>query len=163
MEEIDDDAYQRREVFSRYGLALYHVQCVEKSLSILLSSVFNMDFLSSTPDVREKFFNQAFSMTLGQLINRLKQRITIHSEIQKDLLEALRKRNWLAHDYFYERSGELLTRSGRTRIIEEITELSNFFNNLDIQLMGIVEKWSDKVGITTEVIDEGVRKLVQKV
>ena len=32
MEDLDADAQKRRETFARYGLAMYHAQCVEKSL-----------------------------------------------------------------------------------------------------------------------------------
>ena len=42
MPGLDEDAYLNRETFANYGLAMYHAQCVEKSLAILESSVFNI-------------------------------------------------------------------------------------------------------------------------
>jgi len=47
MEELDADVQQRRETFAGYGLAMYHAQCVEKNLSILVSGVLNKEFLPS--------------------------------------------------------------------------------------------------------------------
>jgi hypothetical protein len=61
MDELDADAQQRHETFARYGLAMYHAQCVEKSLAILVSSVFNKEFLPSPPDQREEIQNEIFS------------------------------------------------------------------------------------------------------
>ena len=33
-DQLDENAKRRRELFGRYGLAMYHAQCVEKSLAI---------------------------------------------------------------------------------------------------------------------------------
>lgn len=162
MEILDADARQRREVFARYGLAMYHAQCIEKSLAILLSAVFEKRFLSSTPEVRDELFDQAFGKTLGVLFRELERRVSVPPQLRGSLKTALRGRNWLAHDYFFERAGELLTRKGREKMIEELTKLSDDFSKIDNQLASIYEKWTQKVGITQEVIDEQMRKLVQR-
>ena len=57
MDDLDLNSKQRREVFARHGLAMYYVQCVERSLAILISSVFNKDFISSSPNIRDGFYN----------------------------------------------------------------------------------------------------------
>ena len=36
MEQLDPESYQIREVYARYGLAMYQAQCVERQLALLL-------------------------------------------------------------------------------------------------------------------------------
>jgi hypothetical protein len=157
MEELDEDAQQRRETFARYGLAMYHAQCVEKSLAILVSSVFNKEFLPSEPYRREAIQDEVFAKT----ITRLKTQITIPPNLDRTLTAALKKRNWLTHDYFWERAGQLLTPMGREKMIEELTILSDFFSKLDAHLTKICETWLKKAGVSEAAVDESVKRLIQ--
>lgn len=162
MEELDEDAQQRRETFARYGLAMYHAQCVEKSLAILVSSVFNKDFLPSDPDRREEIQDEVFSKAIGRLLTRLRTQVTVPPNLDRTLADAWHKRNWLAHDYFFARAGEVMTARGREKMIEELTGLSDFFSKLDAHLVSIYEKWGKRIGLPQAVIDENLKKLIQK-
>ena len=135
MSELDENAYLNRETFAHYGLAMYHAQCVEKSLAILVSSVFNREFLGSSLDRREAIQDEVFTKTVGRLLKRLKEQIPIPPNLDKTLAEALKKRNWLAHDYFWERAGHMLTSHGKEKMIEELTNLADFFL--------VASKWSE--------------------
>lgn len=161
MSELDTDAYLNRETFAHYGLAIYHAQCVEKSLAILVSSVFNREFLGSSFNRREAIQDEVFTKTVGRLLKRLKEQITIPPNLDKTLAEALKKRNWLAHDYFWERAGHMLTAHGKKKMIEELTNLSDFFSKLDAHLTKISEKWLKTIGISEETINEHINKLKQ--
>ena len=161
MEELDADAQQRRETFALYGLAMYHAQCVEKSLAILVSSVFNKEFLPSKPDRREEIQEEVFAKTIGRLLNRLKKQVTLPPNLDKTLIKALQKRNWLAHEYFWERAVQLLTLSGRNRMIDELSNIIDFFSKLDVHLAKIYEKHLIKVGVSKTTINEKFKKLIQ--
>lgn len=153
-DQLDENAKRRRELFGRYGLAMYHAQCVEKSLAILTSCVFHKEFLKSSIEIREEIQSQSFTKVPGHLIRKLESQVTIPQNLNNNLLEALRKRNWLAHDYFYDRAQDLLTPDGNKKIIEELTSLYKFFSELDLHLMSIVDKWSSKVGIEKSIENE---------
>jgi len=160
MEELDEDAKQRRETFARFGLAMYHAQCVEKSLGILVSSVFNKDFMPSDPNRREEIQDEVFSKTIGSLLTRMRKQVSVPPNFDQTLDDAWRKRNWLAHEYFWARAGEVMTTRGRNKMIEELKKLSDFFSKVDAHLVSIYEKWSMKVGIPQTVIDENLKKLI---
>mgnify|MGYP001614264598 FL=1 len=161
MEELDDNAQERRETFARYGLTMYHAQCVEKSLAILVSSVFNKEFLPSVLDRREEIQDDVFSKTIGRLLQRMRKQIAVPPNLDRTLDEAHQKRNWLAHEYFWERAGELLTKPGRDKMIEELTTLSEFFSKVDAHLTAIYEKWAKRIGIPDEAIQERLRQLIR--
>lgn len=161
MEELDENAQQRRETFARYGIAMYHAQCVEKSLAILVSSVFNKDFLPSNPDCREEIRDEVFSKTIGKLLTRMRKQIVVPANLDRKLDDAWQKRNWLAHEYFWARAGEIMTTRGRDKMIEELTGLSDFFSKVDAHLVSICKKWSKRVGVPQAVIDENFKRLIQ--
>ena len=161
MEELDENAQQRRETFARYGLAMYHAQCVEKSLAILVSSVFNKNFLPSAPDRRGEIQDEVFSKTIGKLLTRMRKQISVPPSLDQTLHDAWQKRNWLAHEYFWAGAGELMTTRGRNRLIDELTGLSDFFSKVDAHLVSIYEKWSKRIGLPQTVIDENLKKLIR--
>jgi len=160
-DQLDENAKCRRELFGRYGLAMYHAQCVEKSLAILTSCVFHREFLRSSIEVREEIQSQSFTKTLGLLIHKLGAQIIIPPNLNNNLLDALRKRNWLAHDYFYDRAHDLLSPYGNEKMIEELTNLYKFFSDIDRHLMSIADSWSKKMGIT-EDIDNEIKEMKNK-
>jgi hypothetical protein len=163
MEELDEQSQQRRETFALYGLAMYHAQCVEKSLAIMVSSVFNKDFVdANNPIEREVIQDAVFSKTIGQLITRLRKQVSVPSNLNGKLSEAREKRNWLAHEYFWARSGEIMTIRGREKMICELTEISEWFSNVDACLTAIYEKLLIKAGISREMLDEGFRELTDR-
>ena len=162
MEELDAAAQQRRETFARYGLTMYHAQCVEKSLAILMGTVFNKDFLPSDPDEREAMQEKELKKTMGRLLTQMRERITISATLDQDLSVALTKRNWLAHNYFLERSFDVMTTHGRDKMIDELTDLTEFFSTLDERLMAIHEEWRLKVGISEEQLHEELEKGIRE-
>jgi len=97
MEELDANAQQRRETFARYGLAMYHAQCVENSLAILVSSVLNKEFLPSDPSRREEIQDEVFSEAIGKLLTRMRKQVSVPPNLDHTLDDARQKRNWLAH------------------------------------------------------------------
>ena len=162
MDTLDADAHQRRETFARYGLAMYHAQCVEKSLAILVSTVFNKEFLASDSSRRGEIQDEVFSKTIGRLLVRIRKQIVVPPSLDQALNDAWQKRNWLAHEYFWARAGAIITTRGRDQMINELAELSDVFSNLDARLTAIYEAWSKKVGIPQAVIDENMKKLIRE-
>ncbi|MEN6335693.1 MAG: hypothetical protein ABFE01_15690 [Phycisphaerales bacterium] len=161
MEELDAAAQQRREMFALYGLAMYHAQCVEKSLAILVSSVLDTEFLSADIKRRVEIQDDVFSKTIGRLLTRMRKQVRVSADLDQILDEAWQKRNWLAHEYFWPRAGEAMTTRGRDKMIDELTELSGFFSEVDARLTSIYERWAKKIGIPQPAIDETLSRLIE--
>lgn len=160
MVKLDKNAKHRRETFGRYGLAMYHAQCVEKSLAILASVVFNKEFLPNDFNQREEILDEIFTKTIGSLLTRLKKNVAIPKNLGHTLENARKKRNWLAHEYFWSRAGEVMTTRGRSKMIEELDDISEFFLELDNHLISIYESWCIKYGISDKIIDKKLKELI---
>ncbi len=150
---LSADAEQRRESFACFGLAMYRAQCVETQLAMLLATTFNLDFLRGTPEERDKYLDTELLRTLGQLLTSLRTVATIPQALDGRLSRALRLRNWLAHDYFRERSVDILSWDGRDRMIMELLEAAEFLGSVDEELTGITEAWFVSKGVSRETIE----------
>lgn len=135
------DADQRRDTFAWFGLASYRAQCVEKQLAILLASTYNPEFLRTRPDQRERFFDTEFVKTMGQLVAALRSQVTVASDLENRLSRAAKLRNWLAHDYFWDRATDILTADGRDKMIAELHAAADDLGTLDEELTSIAEAW----------------------
>ena len=60
-----------------------------------------------------------------------------------DLKNALNKRNWLAHDYFWERAVQFMTTEGRADMIEELLSI----------------EWAEVNGLTREMLQGELGRL----
>ena len=152
---------EQREVLALYGLAMYHSQCVEKSTAILVGTLANPDFLNALPEQNRQSLEGDLLKTLGRLIRVLSSRVQLPADLEVRLREALRVRNWLAHRYFWDRAGSVLTHEGRQRMVAELKEASDLLNRLDDELMLIATAWRRSVGISDEVVEPELQKYLR--
>ena len=155
---LEPDAAQRRETFARFGLAMYQAQCVEKQLSILLATTFNHGFLNLPQEHRDSCFDSELSKTLGRLISTLREKMEVPPGIDGRLHRALHLRNWLAHNYFWERAGDIMNRNGRDHMIRELQETADFLSEVDHELTSISKCWLEKCGASWEMIEAETNK-----
>ena len=152
MDNLDFNSQQRREAFALYGLAMYHAQCFEKSLVIIVSIAYNKKYFKSDFEQRENLFNDSFKKTAGQLLSKLKKMIRVSDDLENVLVEAVKKRNWLTHNYFWENSLSIITTEGRKKMINDLQELSNYFSKMDERMVEIYQKVFNKMGLTEDVV-----------
>lgn len=152
MDNLDFNSQQRREAFALYGLAMYHAQCFEKSLVIIVFIAYNKKCFKSDFEQRENLFNDSFKKTAGQLLSKLKKMIRVSDDLEDVLVEAVKKRNWLTHNYFWENSLSIITTEGREKMINDLQELSNYFSKMDERMVEIYQKVFNKIGLTEDVV-----------
>lgn len=165
--ELDFESQQIRETFACFGLASYQAQCMEKQIVILISIMYNPEFAKSTPLQRDEFFGRDFKKTLGRLISDLKTAGNIESNLEERLDDMVKKRNWLVHDYYWERAGEFNSIKGRDAMIDELIRLASEFEKLDADLTDIMDRWVQAAGAVTDdevkarlqdLIDKGMKE-----
>lgn len=149
----DPEAQQRRETFARFGLAMFQAQCVERQIGILLATTVNREFLRTPSEERARLFEMEFARTLGNLVKALRERMTVASEFESRLRRAVEIRNWLAHDYFWERAGSILTWDGRQGMISELQAAADYLGAVDEELTAISMHWLDRIGVSREAVE----------
>ncbi len=152
------EAQQRRETFARFGLAVFHAQCVEREIGVLLATTLNPEFLRTSPEDRDRFFDSEFAKTLGRLVAGMREKTALAPEIESRLSRAVELRNWLAHRYFWERAGSILTWDGRERMVAELQETADFLGAVDAELTAVSGRWLELLGVSREVFESEVEK-----
>lgn len=160
MEEIDPESHHIREVYARYGLAMYQAQCVERQLAILLATEYGPGPRKITRSQYDELLQSHFDRTLGALVRELGKSISLPTDFEKMLCIALEKRNWLAHRYFWERAGHFVSSKGRDRMIEELQETIDYLERLDAKLTEVTEAWARRHNITSKDLQQALEKVI---
>ena len=159
--DIDPESEQTREVFAHFGLAMYQAQCMERQLAIILASKYGPSPTRISRTEFENILEDLFSKTLGQLVSNIKRLSALSEDEEERLKKALEKRNWLAHRYFWERSVEFLSESGRASMIDELQDASFLFATLDEFFTNKTMEWGESFGITQQSVDKRVELLIR--
>ena len=151
---IDPESEQIREVYARFGLAMYQAQCLERQLAIILATKYGPGPTRVTRKDLDALLGRMFKRTLGQLVNDIGSIIEVNEEEKEQLKYALDKRNWLTHHYFWDRAVEFQSRDGRASMLSELQVAAEYFDTLDVIYTRRTREWGESVGITQQSIDE---------
>ena len=161
IEEMDDESWQTREVYAKYGLAMYLAQCLETGLVNLLVhlEVKDGDKIHSI-DI-DSFMEENYEKTLGRLINSLKRAMEISENLETELKELLEIRNCLAHRYFRVKAIDFMKKDGRQHMLSELESVISKLQNGDKKIDSIISVMREQYGITDEMISDEVENLLR--
>ena len=157
----DDAVEQLREVYAAYGVAAYQAQCVERQLAILLATRYGPDIQRNLREQQDELLETLFQQTLGGLIVTLRESVHVPKSVEARLRDAQAKRNWLVHNYYWERVGHLLSDSGRRSMAQELHTMAEEFKELHQHLIRIARNWAEEHGITDEDLYAEIEALTQ--
>jgi hypothetical protein len=149
---LDPESHRIREVYAYYGLTMYHIQCLERTLVMLGTTVYNSNADHMTSEQFDANLETNSKKTLGQLIFKIKKSVNLPDDFEKKLNDALENRNFIAHRYFWERAMQFSHTRGQEEMLAELTQLSTYFENMDRELTLVQRKWSNAKGVTDDAI-----------
>ena len=158
---VEDKGGQQKEIYAHAGLALYWAQCLEKSLENILVINSRLSGECITLADLEAFENDVENQTLGRLLRNARKHIRFDGDSEKSLSLALKNRNFLAHRFFKKHAEDFFSEMGRDRMIAELIEIRECFQNAD-QISSLLCKALQKaLGITDEMIEQQMEKMSQ--
>lgn len=147
----DIESGDEKEVFAFYGLASFNAQCAEKALVNFAMGYKLLDESALTQEQWLELYSELNSKTFGRLLGQIKRRVDLSEPLLTHLDDTLQKRNWLAHDFFYDYAIQMGDYDGRIQMITELQSLIVKFqvadlaieklNSLVWQKFGIDELW----------------------
>jgi hypothetical protein len=147
-----------KEVYAFFGLAMYNANLVESSL-INLAVALNLNQAKAiTQEVFEAAFGEMEAKTLGQLLKATRRFAAIPPEMEPVLLEALDKRNFLAHGFFRANAEEIIHDSGKRAMITELSSMIELFMRADALLTPVYMSLWEKYGVTEEFIQSELER-----
>ena len=141
---------------------MYQVQCLERQLAIMLATKYRPGPVRLSRKEFDNILEALFSATLGQLVGKIKNITALSEDEEERLVEALERRNWLAHRYFWERSVEFLSESGRASMVKELQVAADSFGALDRVFTDRTIEYAETLGVTQESIDKAREGLVRE-
>ena len=155
-DELDDDL--RREVYTRFGLAYYQSECLHRELCMILAwSGLPSPGLITRPRVVERLAH-AFSLTLGDVAAKLEG--VLPAELRGELREAVDRRNFLAHHFWFERAHLMFSVEDVHELIVELNEDTELFDRLDTKISEWSEPKRRELGLTDEVVQASLRRIL---
>jgi hypothetical protein len=106
-----------------FGAAAYYAQLFEEATAQVLKTYRGLPSLQDSgipADLDEQSLDKN---TLGLLLKKLRRHFAIDAEIDGVLSQALRKRNYLMHEFFLRREKQLSSSSKRPEIIRELVQI----------------------------------------
>ena len=161
LDALSPEDQQHREVMARFGLAVYFGQCVERQLAQMLASMFTVGYLTLTPDERDAVFHKEADRTLGQMVRLLRRRTRdLPASLEGRLTRAVNLRNWLTHDYFWDRAVVHSHSSDRREdMIAELQQAADFLSDVDDELGAAHSAWLEMHGVTEERVAQAAREM----
>lgn len=120
------------EVYATFGLAFHRAQEIENGMVYLLIWAGVGDGRFQGFDESEAANARLFRQTLGAISNLLVERLPSVRYLNMDdtLVRAVRLRNFLAHEYFRQRTIALMFRDGQKQMIDELKTAVAFFEEV---------------------------------
>lgn len=143
-----------KEVYAFYGLAAFHAQCAEKALVNFVMAYRLLDNKVLDQEQWLELYAGINSKTFGRLLGQIKTRVELSDHLLAHLDHTLTKRNWLAHDFYYDRANHFLDLDGRIAMIKELQELIELFQVSDRAIEQLSLKVWSHFGVTEEWIEK---------
>ncbi len=154
---------QCRDVYAHFGLAVFFAQNFEKSLCnyiLFQTGLTNGNITLETVDAIEKAIHKK---TLGQLLKETKLIATFDDPADESLVnEALIKRNYLFHDYFWDRAVEFMSPNGREVMLGELPEFRLLFQRADTLAKAMARAAGKMLGISDDLTHAEISKMMQE-
>lgn len=155
----DFDEVQIREVYSRYGLAMYMAQVLEHGMVNALVVMRTLPTMRSHDDAPSwhASFDNAYRTGLARTYGNMLQQLVSLERFPTKLLERLKAakedRDILAHRFFWQNDLAFLNRDGRTSMIAWCQARIELFTALSDDLDAFLAPIQAQYGITQERID----------
>lgn len=174
MAEEEKDDPQIREVFARFGRAMYLAGTLEMGLTnALLQVVFLAEArrhflqMGKFPDKYDANFDAFMETqqkrTMGQLVGRLRETGVLEAELVKRVDVAVDRRNFLAHHFWRERAEAFLIPRKRDEMIAELMESADLFEGIKNDLHEALRTGREEMGVKDETINARIKTKIEEV
>lgn len=147
------------ELWVRIGRTLWSIQALEYALAHYLT------LTKVTPGNKEAAYSlleNSFKVTLGRLVKKLKQSISVPSEIETRLEHLTDERNWLAHRVFRLHHTDIRGHESFSNLIARIEHLGDEAISLATVMAALCRQWCIANGISEDKIDTEIARRYDK-
>lgn len=160
--QLTDDAERSKHVYTCAGLALYWAQCFEQQLQILLLCEGKLRRDLRTMDDWDQLDAKLAKSTCGALLKEVRGRVRIDPPGIRNLDEALRLRNHIAHHFFWQNAVNFFHRAGKERMVIELASAANCFWHADKLASRVTAVLVSQLGLPVEELETYIADSMEK-
>lgn len=157
---LEDDTEDVREVYEYFGRAAFEAQCLEKQIAIVLSYMCAGNHEEITTLRHDELLETNLDHTFGALVRELTMHLSLPTDVRDKLARAVEGRNWLSHNYWWDRASEFASQTGRQDMLTELNSLVGLFSELDRFLTQMFKEWAHTKGVTEDDFGESLNELL---
>jgi hypothetical protein len=146
-----------QEIYARYGLAMSLAQTLEFAIvnaliafKLVPQVIDTVTSASERDQLFDAFMEQQFEKTLGKLVTAIRVIAPLPDHVISALKETNRKRNWLAHRFFRERTEAFMNEPGRQQMLMELHQIRDLFESTTQSFEQAVQPAYDRLGLNEE-------------
>ncbi|MEO7384783.1 MAG: hypothetical protein ABIU18_07605 [Novosphingobium sp.] len=156
----DPESELIREVYARYGLAMFMAQVLEHAI---VNMLLMLRFLPTRPDYTnaaswegafDDFCAGEFGKTFGNMLRTLESLELVPAVLLARLRQAKNVRDCLAHSFFRDNDLAFMTQQGRAQMIAFCDDAVGEFKAIDIEIDELCASQRDRYGITIEWLEQ---------
>lgn len=147
-----------KEVYARFGLAYYESECLHRELCMILAFTPFQNKLNITRPRIEEELAHAFSLTLGQVKDSLKD--ILPDVLYSKLEYIVEQRNFLAHHFWFERIHLMFSIKGLRQMLEDLSVLSELFGKFDEQVSDYSKSKLRQFDLTEEMLQKSLNEII---
>jgi hypothetical protein len=155
--DLPDDSSREKEVYARYGLAMFYAHTFEQGLiTLIMAHVIAVHHQAGDRGGAEAFrelTEDLYSRTAGNLLARLRERPGLTEPLDDLLREAIGVRNRLAHHWFREHGLEFASVEGMQAMVDDLDRAMETFRVAGSQAFGLAVQTFISLGIDEADID----------
>ncbi len=177
VDDLDEESWSIRETFAYFGRAMYMASVLETGLAHVLMAAhfmkqekekiiatkgreFSQEKYESDFD---NFMDNQFDQTMGNLIKRVHSFTVFDDSLKHRIDEAKKRRDFLTHHYWRERSIEFSTEKGRRAMMSELNADAEAFCQLDSDIESATAEVRKSVGIDDNLVDRYIAKKMARI
>jgi hypothetical protein len=106
--------------------------------------------------------DEQFAQTMGNLIKRLGKFAGFDDDLKERILVAKKRRDFLTHSFWRDRSVEFATAEGRAKMRDELAVDAEMFGQVDHAIDAAAKTLREYLGIDDKIVDEYIKRQVTR-
>ncbi len=164
LQPLARDEWEQREIYAKFGLAVFFCQVVEAALVIYLTLLRRAtEGGVTTRSQADDLFAEFFGNTLGRNINNVKRVLGEQGEwvLADQMADVLKLRNELIHSWMRTRVLRQGTSENRLAMIDELEKAISVLQNADRVITERTQTILAKAGMPEEFVQSELQRLTQ--
>jgi hypothetical protein len=159
-EEVDRSGWEQRELYARFGVAVYQCQVFETTLVNFVALLRgNARGFGLTDSEHDELFDELFGRTLGRNLNEARRLLGPAAVLLDDTEEVLDLRNDLVHHWLRDRALKQNTSEERLQLIEELKDAERTITAANRKVQVAFRRLWENLGLSWGLIEDEYRTL----